>query len=221
MAITTDIDAPAVEDLLPPRAMAVLEAIRTRRSHPFPLSEPEPPREVIDLLLEAATHAPNHYLTQPWRFFVFRGDARLRLGDAVVEGGLKQWPPRSAEEEAHRRKNVPLSFCRAPVVIAVAAAPPSHPHTAPWEELAATAACIQSILIAANALGLAAYWRSNGTGISEVNTFLGLEPEAQMVGFVYIGYPDPNARMPEKPRRPHTDFVQWYGWDGDAAGAAE
>jgi len=208
--------AAAVDQTLSPEAAAVLRAIRTRRSHAFPLPDREPPREVIDLLLEVANRAPNHHLPQPWRFFVFRGAARLRLGEAVLEGSLKLWPPRTPEE-ANRRQNVPRSFCRAPVVIAVAAAPPGRPPVPPWEELAATAAAIENLLIAAQALGLAAYWRSNGTGIPEVNDFLGLPPEAHLVGFVYLGYPDPAAALPEKPRRPHTEFVRWFGWEETAA----
>lgn len=193
----------------------VLQVIRTRRSHPHALPYPEPPREVIDELLQLANQAPNHHLTQPWRFFVLRGDARLRLGRVVMEEGLVRWPAANAEAEAHRRKNVPLSFTRAPVVIAAAAAPPSDPRTAPWEELAATAAAIQSILLAAHAMGLAAYWRSNGTDSQNAKRFFGLPPDAQIAGFVYVGYPDPEGTLVEKPRRPHTDFVQWIGWDED------
>ena len=38
----------------------------------------------------------------------------------------------------------------------------------------------------------------------------GLPPEAQVLGYVYLGYPDPNGPpLRDKPRRPHTDFVQW------------
>jgi nitroreductase len=175
---------------------------------------------VIDTLLEAANHAPNHYLTQPWRFFVLRGDARVRLGEAIMEEGLARWPAPNAAAEAQRRRQVPLSYTRAPVVIVAAAMPPGHPHTAPWEELAATAAAMQSILIAAQAMGLAAYWRSNGAESQNARRWLGLPPEAQIAGFIYIGYPDPNAPLPEKPRRPHDEFVRWIGWDDEPHPAA-
>ncbi|MBA2506980.1 MAG: nitroreductase family protein, partial [Thermoleophilaceae bacterium] len=46
--------------------MDALEAIRTRRTHKA--YEPEPlPRETVDELLELASWAPNHNLTNPWR----------------------------------------------------------------------------------------------------------------------------------------------------------
>jgi nitroreductase len=202
-------------------AETVLRVIGTRRSHPHVLPDKEPPREVIDTLLEAANHAPNHYLTQPWRFFVLRGEARRRLGEVIMEEGLVRWPPPTPEAEAQRRKHVPLSYMRAPVVIVVAAVPGTHPHVPFWEDLAATAAAMQSILIAAHAMGLAAYWRSNGTESQHAKRFLGLPPEAHLVGFIYVGYPDPEATLPEKPRRPHTEFVQWIGWDDGSDGRGE
>ncbi len=178
------------------------------------LPDKEPPRDVIEMLLEAANHAPNHYLTQPWRFFVLRGDARLCLGKVIMEEGLLRWPALNPEAAAQRREHVPRSYTRAPVVIVVASVPGAHPHVPPWEDLAATAAAIQNILIAAHALGLAAYWRSNGTESQHARRFLGLPPEAQLVGFIYVGYPEPKATLPEKPRRPYTQFVRWMGWDG-------
>lgn len=198
---------------LPADAEAVLRVIRSRRSQPHVLPDKEPPREILDVLLEAANHAPNHYLTQPWRFVVVRGDARLRLGEAIMEEGLIRWPPATPEKEAQRRKNVPLSFTRAPVVIAAAAAPPGHPHTAPWEELAATAAATQNVLLAAHAMGLAAYWRSNGTESEQAKRFLDLEAECKLVGFIYLGYPNPQTALADKPRRPHTELVRWIGWE--------
>ena len=205
---------PVREHLIDQQAEAVLRLLRTRRSHPFVLPD-EPPREIIDTLLELANHAPNHYLTQPWRFFVLRGDARRQLGAAIVEEGLVRRPAPNRQAAEQRRQQVPLSFERAPIVVAVAAAPPSHPHIAEWEELAATAAAAQSILIGAQALGLAAYWRSNGTEAESARRFLGLEPGTRLIGFIYLGYPDPSSTLMEKPRRPHHEFVRWIGWDDE------
>jgi nitroreductase len=195
-------------DSLTDAAQHVLAAIRARRSAPHVLPE-APPREAIELLLDAARYAPNHYLTHPWRFFVLTGDARRRLGDAALQGLRERWPLDDHEKSAARERTVPAGFLRAPVVIAVAAAPPAHPHTEPWEEVAATAAAIQNMLLAAYALGLAAYWRSNGTQLDSVRRFLHLEPGAQLLAFVYVGYPDPDHPPPPKPRQPHTSVTTW------------
>jgi nitroreductase len=192
---------------LEPAAAAVLDAIKRRRSYPF-MAPDALPRDLIEILLDAANRAPNHHLTQPWRFFVFTGDARQRLGERFAAAAAQR---ESAGLEAPpRRRNWPETFRRAPVVIA-AAAVPGDEHIPFWEEAAAVAAAVQNLLLAAHALGLAAIWRSSGTG-PEATEVLGLPPGAQVLGYVYLGYPDPNGPpLRDKPRRSHTDFVQWMG----------
>jgi len=57
-------------------------AIRTRRTHKAYGPEPVP-REQLDELLELARWAPNHDLTNPWRFRVVGPEALARLKDAA------------------------------------------------------------------------------------------------------------------------------------------
>jgi nitroreductase len=76
---------------------------------------------------------------------------------------------------------------------------------------------MQSILIGANAMGLASFWRSNGTESEDAKQHLGLDPESKIIGFIYIGYPDPEKTLNERARRPHTEFVKWLGWDGEGS----
>lgn len=202
------LDRQEFDGLLSPRAEAVLETIRSRRSHPHVLPE-APPRSTIEALLGLANLAPNHHLTQPWRFFVLTGDARLRMGRAVADGVAQLTPIADAEKDEARRAAMAQRFLRAPVVIAVAAVP-VEPHIPFWEEIACTSAAIQNLLLAAHALGLAAFWRSSGTGVATSREFLGLPDDAQMVGFVYLGYPDPAApALPPKQRRAHAEYVRW------------
>ncbi|MDQ3044099.1 MAG: nitroreductase family protein, partial [Chloroflexota bacterium] len=49
-----------------------MTAIRERRSI-GKVGPERPPRELIEQVLEAATWAPNHRLTEPWRFIVIAG----------------------------------------------------------------------------------------------------------------------------------------------------
>jgi nitroreductase len=77
------------------------------------------------------------------------------------------------------------------VVIAVAAEPSSDPRTVEIEEIAATAAGIQNMLLAAQALGLGAMWRTGETAFTpEVRDFLGMAPHSHMLAFIYLGYPE-------------------------------
>ncbi len=64
--------------------MTVIETIKRRRSI-GKMTEQRPTHEQIEQILEAATHAPNHHLVQPWKFFVLAGTARNELGTLLAE----------------------------------------------------------------------------------------------------------------------------------------
>ena len=65
--------------------MDVFSAIENRRSiKPLDLSDAPVPRDLIQKVLDAANWAPSHRHTEPWRFKVYLGDARIRLAEAVA-----------------------------------------------------------------------------------------------------------------------------------------
>lgn len=186
-------------------AAAVLQAIKQRRSV-GKVAEVVPAPELIEQILEAGTWAPNHHLTQPWRFFVLMGEARSRLGAALADaatqdiedGDVKQkvWTAQAAK---------PL---RAPVLIAIAVEPAPEEQAIEIEEIAAAAAAGQNMLLAAHALGLAAMWRSGRPAYSDqVREFFELSTRATVLGFIYLGYPtmDPPARE----RLPVASVTRW------------
>jgi len=192
--------------------MDVLEAIRTRRSYGRMLPD-SLPRAVIERILDAAVCAPNHYLTEPWRFIVLTGAAREPLGraqEAALRGMLAD--PDAPEHRAALEKERGKPF-RAPVVV-VAAMEKSGLQKAVWlEDICATAAAVQNLLLAAHAEGLAAIWRTGETAYSpEVKEALELPPDAQVLGIVYLGYPDRSQPPAARPARAVP--VRWRGWDG-------
>ena len=164
--------------------MDVFEAIHTRMS--IGKVKPDPlPRELIEKMLEAAAQAPNHHKVQPWRFIVLSGAARDRLGDVMARTLLRRQPDAAPEIVAAERAR-PL---RAPVLIAVGVDKPAGPKVVEIENICAAAAATQNMLLAAHALGLAAQWRTGPAAIEpEVKSLLGLEPDQNLIGFVYVGY---------------------------------
>src|SRR5436190_22666148 len=66
---------------------SLFEVIKHRRSI-GQVTQEEPTREQIERLLEAATYAPSHYVTEPWHFFVLTGAAREEFG-AVMAAALR------------------------------------------------------------------------------------------------------------------------------------
>lgn len=158
--------------------------IRRRRS--IGRSEGELSRTTISELIEAATWAPNHHLTEPWRFTVLTGDARRKLGefwaktradDLALEG-----EKRDGFIQGEAKK--PL---RAPVLIVVSARTDSDPVVAE-EDFAATSAAVQNLLLVAAERDLSAMWRTGDiVHHPAIKEYLGLDASDRIVAVVYLG----------------------------------
>src|SRR5687767_13857306 len=75
-------------------------------------------REQIEALLDAATHAPNHHMTQPWRFYILGPDARHAYGLALgARKATKIDDPAAAQA---MRDKVAAEHRALPAMIAVA-----------------------------------------------------------------------------------------------------
>jgi nitroreductase len=170
--------------------MDVEKAIRTRRTHkafgPLALDP-----AVLDELFELARWAPNHHLTNPWRFRVLGARARERL-----MGLAESEQPGSA-----------VKLRRAPTLVAVSARQ-SGDAAQDREDLLATAVAAYVVLLGAHARGLAGYWRTvpllGDPGGREI---LELEPTETPVGLLYLGSPVQEQRVPE--RAPASEFVTY------------
>src|SRR5689334_2767940 len=166
--------------------MDVFEAIHDRYSQGKVKPDPVP-RELIEKLLDAAVQAPNHYKVRPWRFVVLTGDGLKKLGD-VMAASQQARHPEYPLEAFDKCRAVPL---RAPVLIAVGVDKPSQEKVLEIENVAATAAAIQNLLLAAHGMGLGAKWRTGEWARdSMVKEFLGFEAGQHITGFIYLGYPE-------------------------------
>lgn len=184
--------------------MDTLNAILTRQSmknlRPDPL-----PRGLIERLLEAAVQAPNHYHVRPWRFIVLQGAARERLGDVFAEI-LREMQPNLPQVALDKERAKPL---RAPLIIAVGVDAPIDTRVDPVENICATAAACENLLLAAQALSLGAIWRTGQPATSpRVKAFLGLDPSQPIVAFMYVGYPTDDPQ-PAIDRPSFEDRTTW------------
>lgn len=180
--------------------MELFEAIKNRRS--VGKVKPDPvPTEWIEKLLEAATWAPNHHHTEPWKFVVLTGEGRRPLGRVLAEIALEEARPLSYEEKTEIIKKQMAKPFRAPAIITVIATPSDHPKAVWREELAAGHAAIQNMLLAAHALGLGAVWRTGKPAYHpKMKELFQLRDQDEVLGFIYVGYPDirqvPAKRIP-------------------------
>jgi len=190
--------------------MDVLEAIRTRRTAGA-IRPDLPPRELIEEILEAATWAPNHHLNEPWRFFVLAGEARERFGRAMAEDACRSLPDPNGEQARALAEGQMKKALRSPIIIAVAVDPPSGPKIVDVEDVCAVACGIQNLMLVATARGLATKWSTGLSAQSEhIKQFFGLTPEHQLLGFIYLGYPNDERTVPA--RTTHHEKSTWLGW---------
>jgi nitroreductase len=169
--------------------MELEHAIRTRRTHKVFAPEPVAP-ELLQQLFELARWAPNHHLTNPWRFRV--------LGPSTVER-LKVIAEDAAPGSASK-------LDRAPTLV-VASVCTRGDSTQQKEDLLASAVAAYLVLLAAHGAGLAGYWRTLPLLDSPAGReVLELDALETPIGLLYIGSPRQDQHVPE--RAPAADFVR-------------
>ena len=166
-------------------APAALELLLSRRSGSAKtMTAPGPSVEQLRVLLTAASRAPDHGKLFPWRFIVFEGDARARIGEMLAECLVASEPQISSERLDQERQR----FLRAPVVIAVVSRVRESIPIPEWEQILSAGAVCQNLLIAAHAMGFVANWITEWCAYHPaVKERLGLKSGERIAGFIYIG----------------------------------
>ena len=189
--------------------MEVNQAIETRRSVGQVKQDPVP-REIMEKILESAVHAPNHRLTEPWRFHVFTGKGRGELARARAEVARIQAEAEGEEEEfaAGRISRERKKAFRAPVVIVVISKG-GRDEVETLENYAACAAAVQNMQLTAHSLSLATIWRTGPVAYHPyMREFFGLENGDKIVAHLYLGYPDVTERS--RRREPASTRTVWH-----------
>ena len=189
--------------------LEVNRAIETRQSIGRVRQDPVP-RELVEKILQSAVHAPNHKLTEPWRFHVFIGKGRGEFARARAELARLQARAEGEEEEfaAGRISRERKKAFRAPVVIAVISKG-GRDEVETLENYAACAAAVQNMQLTAHSLGLASIWRTGTFAYHPyMRDFFELEENDKIAAYLYLGYPD----MSERPRRrePASSKTVWH-----------
>ncbi|MGI8731194.1 MAG: nitroreductase family protein [Solirubrobacteraceae bacterium] len=168
--------------------MELEQAIRTRRTHKAFAPEPVD-RATLDELFELARWAPNHKLTNPWRFRVLGPRSLERLKAAADD------PIAAAKLD------------RAPTLVVVCATQ-SGDAVLDEEDVCATAAAAFAVLLAAHGRGLAGYWRTPATlRLPAGRAAAGIPDGERVLGLLHLGRPRQEPRVPE--RAPLADVVDY------------
>ncbi|HKU13170.1 MAG TPA: nitroreductase [Steroidobacteraceae bacterium] len=162
--------------------MDLLAAIDSRASA-LKLSEPGPSREHLELIMRAGARAPDHGRLRPWRFVVLEGAARDKLGAELARLSLAKFPQSTPEQLDGERRKV----LRAPTIVVAAAhvTPGKIPEV---EQIAAVAAGVENMVLAAQALGYGAMWKTGAAAYDpQAKAALGLSAADHIVAFLYLG----------------------------------
>ncbi len=183
-------------------AEAIFSVIHSRRNVKEFTDEPVS-SELIEKMIEAATWAPNHRHTEPWRFIVLKKGGRIREKVAEL---VHDWTYENVKNPTEARRKQSAEAIREevlnfPVMMYVFSAPGDDEEVT-RENFAATCCAAQNMLLAAHALGLSVGWSTGRTcqtgGVFDV---IGADLEWQIVGSFSIGYSSaarPATRAPVK-----------------------
>ena len=177
-------------------ASPIIDFLLTRNSAPIPeLREPAPDDSEIQTMMTIASRVPDHGRLAPWRFILYRGAVRERIGEKLA--GLAE--KREGPLTEGRRNQELARFSRAPLVIGVVSSPKDNPKIPQWEMFLSGGMAAMNLMITANALGYGTNMITNWySDMEEGRALLGLAPHERVVGFVHIGsYAGP---APERPR---------------------
>lgn len=187
--------------------MDVLETIRSRRTifdfQPDPL-----PRNLLESLLALGIWAPNHHITEPWRFTILGAQTKQTLAEIYAELRLQKKVAHGADDSqiAGLRAKAVAKFLAKPTIIVVSCLQQGDDQRK-REDYAATCCAIQNIQLAAWAEGVGIQW-STGPIIADDRTYALLEidrDEEEIIGLLYMGYP---AKTPNTRRKPLQEVLR-------------
>jgi nitroreductase len=193
-----------------PLGQAIYSLRAIRRVRPDPIAD-----EDLQIILDAAIHAPNGGNAQPWRFLVLQDpDLRARFAELYREAwwakrrdqgimGPQDIPPHDRVAQAAMR--LADEFGTAPVVIVVCATARGA------GAMGSVIPSVQNLLLAARALGL-------GANITTWHMFLehewkkelGIPRDVHTYAVIPVGWP--RGRFGPVTRRPAREAIHWDRW---------
>ena len=177
---------------------------RRRSSPPAIMTGPGPGKEELTTILTIASRVPDHGKLAPWRFVVFEGQARERVGRIAFGLRLEDEPDldEAARAEELRR------FARAPLVVGVVSRAAPHVKIPEWEQVLSSGAVCMNLIVAARALGFSATWLTEWPAYdARFRAAIGLADHEKIAGFIHIGRA---AAIEDRPRPPLAEIVTTF-----------
>jgi nitroreductase len=183
--------------------MDVFEAVKSRRTIREMRSDPIS-NDTLNKILEAAVWAPNHKLTQPWRFTIFGPQSRFSVALAVIDYRIAKMEQRPDEGELENMKQRIFGrFVHVGALVAVTCVVNERgSEHARLDDFASTCAAIQNMQLVAWGEGIGACWMNGAvTRMERMDEILEIKKRGErLIGVVSLGYPahppQPATRLP-------------------------
>lgn len=190
------------------KAMDLEQVITTRRTV-YQFDDRSVDREVLTRCLNAAIWAPNHKLTQPWRFYIPAQQLHRKLSYIYAENRANKRAEPGSEAYDQIHEQACKKFMRVPQLVFVGQEQ-QQDETLRQEDYAACACAIQNFQLMAWYQGLGVQW-STGPMLQDPQTYQALQIDAQqvkLIGLLYVGYPNKDCLSNQ--RRKPLDQVCFY-----------
>lgn len=179
------------------------ETIRKRRSvYPVQYINKPIPKEILKELLKNANHAPTHKLTEPWRFKIFTGTGKDRLGD-FLSSKYQEITPEFVPAKFEKIKS---NTRKSGAVLAIILHRDPAERVPEWEEVASVACGVQNIWLSLDQYNLGGYW-STPPFCKFLGEFVKMDENESCIGFFYIGHCEASERIIEK--KPIEEKIEW------------
>ncbi|MEM8718597.1 MAG: nitroreductase [Cyanobacteria bacterium P01_G01_bin.39] len=184
------------------------ELVKTRRStKPRLFNGSKIEDSIIWQILENSNWAPNHGLTQPWRYKVFSDSGLVKLADFQANLYQKITAPEKFKPEKYERMRT--NVLKSSHIIIICMERQKSATIPEIEEIEAVACSVQNMALTAAAYEICSFWGSGGvTYTPELKEFLGLGEQDKCLGYLYLGYSDNPATKSR--RDPIKDKVEWF-----------
>ncbi len=179
--------------------------IRSRKSvFPENFIQKEISKDKILSVLENASFAPTHRITEPWKFVVFHSQEAKEMLAGFFQSDYKaSTSPDNFNQHKYLKKREKVMQSGAVIAIVM-----EESGLVPeWEEIAATAMAVQNVWLSLEEEGLGGYWSSPASALENASKILPLAKNEFCLGFFYLGYFTENKR--ERKRTPMSQKVSW------------
>ena len=162
--------------------------------------------KIIWQILENANWAPNHGLTQPWKYKVYSSSGLKKLADFQADLYQKITPTDRFKPEKYERMK--SNILKSSHVIVICMERQRSGKIPEIEEIEAVACSVQNMALTAAAYSVCSFWGSGGvTYTDELKEFLGLAEKDKCLGYLYLGYSDNPTTKSRRDRI--SEKVEW------------